>query len=158
MLTECIDTIVITTPTAIAIAVVKCRGLCLAISSINMDSRNFITIFQGLAHWCTHGHSRRGLERWGSLYHCSSRNKGADLCKSTVIKLSLTSDELALEASRLSLSSRIFARMMGEADEVASFRTHTELRRWSDMGGNYRVRSIHRTSSLPTPGLVRTTF
>jgi hypothetical protein len=115
----------------------------------------FIIYLQGLAHWCTHGHSRRGLERWGSQYHGTSRTDATDSSKSTVVNLNLSGDELAREASRLSLSSRVFARMMGEADEAAAIRTHTELRRWSG-GATMRVQAMHRTSSLPLRGLVRT--
>jgi hypothetical protein len=114
-----------------------------------------IPLDPGLAHWCTHGHSRRGLERWGSQYHGTSRTDATDSSKSTVVNLNLSGDELAREASRLSLSSRVFARMMGEADEAAAIRTHTELRRWSG-GATMRVQAMHRTSSLPLRGLVRT--
>jgi len=113
---------------------------------------------QGLTHWCTHAHSRRGLERLASSFHCKSRNAGVVLTKSSVLNLSLCGDELAKEASRLSLHSRIFARMMGEADAAALLR-HSELRRCSgDHIYRVRAQALHRSSSLPSQGLVRKTL
>mmetsp|Transcript_3411 Transcript_3411/g.5017 ORF Transcript_3411/g.5017 Transcript_3411/m.5017 type:complete len:348 (+) Transcript_3411:64-1107(+) len=93
----------------------------------------------GLAQWCTHGHSRRGLERWGSRMHGLSRGEHAEDAKTEIVKLAYVIDDmeqLRIEAEKRTRVSRIFARMMGEADSVAAKKkpSSRSLRnsRWAD--------------------------
>mmetsp|Transcript_35699 Transcript_35699/g.53219 ORF Transcript_35699/g.53219 Transcript_35699/m.53219 type:complete len:297 (+) Transcript_35699:247-1137(+) len=91
----------------------------------------------GLAQWCTHGHSRRGLERSGSRYHNSFRGVQAQDTRACALlfQSNLSREELRTEYLLRSRSARIFARLMGEADAIAATRTPTmALRRWSDLG------------------------
>ena len=79
--------------------------------------------------WATHGHSRRGLERWANSSHGKARKD--DQCI-YLVALQNTQSELqksnypnAAERLReighlLSRKSRLFAQMMGAADEYAA--------------------------------------
>jgi len=93
----------------------------------------------GLAQWCTHGHSRRGLERWGSRMHGLNRGEHAEDAKTEIVKLGDILDDmdlLRLEAEKRTRVSRIFARMMGEADAVAARKTPISRSLRSSRWGN----------------------
>eukprot|EP00543_Licmophora_paradoxa_P015315 CAMPEP_0202460944 /NCGR_PEP_ID=MMETSP1360-20130828/46714_1 /ASSEMBLY_ACC=CAM_ASM_000848 /TAXON_ID=515479 /ORGANISM="Licmophora paradoxa, Strain CCMP2313" /LENGTH=246 /DNA_ID=CAMNT_0049082807 /DNA_START=21 /DNA_END=761 /DNA_ORIENTATION=- len=125
-----------------------------------------LSLNSGLAHWCTHGHSRRGLERWSSNSLGDSRISDAGRVKKQIVngQNNFTAEELRQHYLRLSRCARIFARLMGRADAIA-MAAATSSRRWSDFGGaaalQRRRSSYQRTSSLPRqlplPGLVRAT-
>lgn len=75
---------------------------------------------KGLHGWCTHGHSRRGLERWISRLHSACRSDDASTAKSRVVHLQdMDSEELRQESLARSRTARLFARLMGEADRAA---------------------------------------
>lgn len=62
-------------------------------------------------------------------------------------------EELRRTSEDKTRTSRIMARMMGQADAVAATKQHTMMRRWSDLGSKTTGRrdSVRypRTSSLP---------
>jgi len=104
---------------------------------------------QGLAQWCTHGHSRRGLERWGSQLYAAFRGSNRSRSNSYIVSLQnqMSADGLRAESLNRTRASRLFARMMGEADATAVARSQFNplLRQWqSDMDG-FR----ERPSTLP---------
>jgi hypothetical protein len=84
---------------------------------------------QRLNMWALHGHSRRGLERWANSPHGKARKD--DQCmylqalQKTQIELQKSNYPNAAERLReighlLSRKSRLFAQMMGAADEYAA--------------------------------------
>lgn len=78
---------------------------------------------RGLTLWCRYGHSRRGLERICSRLHFESRAYAADKARAEVVRLSKTTfehDELCQVSERCTLSAKVFARMIAEADAVAA--------------------------------------
>mmetsp|Transcript_13595 Transcript_13595/g.20547 ORF Transcript_13595/g.20547 Transcript_13595/m.20547 type:complete len:249 (-) Transcript_13595:316-1062(-) len=113
----------------------------------------------GLVQWCTHGQLRRGLEKWGSKAHIA-RSKDSRVQKNAIIESELRGDDLRKISLVQSQPSRIFARLMGEADSVAA--TTENIRRWSGPPVGRmpphlppRMSSEFRSNSLPQLGLVR---
>lgn len=92
--------------------------------------------FKGLAQWCTHGHTRRGLEKAVSRRHCNFRRSLMRKANEDVCNLqTLSPPELRIEAEKRSRVARIFARMMGEADAMAArHKGNVMMRRWSGQG------------------------
>lgn len=100
---------------------------------------------KGLVPWCTHGHSRRGLERWSSKSHGNARTADAESAKAAVVAASRrharrssrrssgsavvaqNEDEIGRVSRSSSRTARIFARMMGEADAFAAAANPTPL-------------------------------
>jgi len=123
-----------------------------------------LSLDSGLMQWCAHGHSRRGLERIGSRLHAMSRSrKEAALMEMILDRCPSSLDDDKQEnwrhqIEKITRTSRIFARMIGEADAVAATRQDTYMRRWSDLGSrtanNRQMEQaysnpFHRIRSLP---------
>jgi hypothetical protein len=78
---------------------------------------------QSLCLWCQYGHSRRGLERIASPLHETTRSNTINTFRKRIVKLSQLSadaEEIHLASEKGSLSSTIFARMIGIADAQAA--------------------------------------
>lgn len=93
--------------------------------------------------WCVYGHSRRGLERYGSILQAERRRMSEVSLVETIRNFSYSADEEVLRniIEKQTRASRIFARMIGLADEVAVTRQNTYLRRWSDLGSRHMHQS-----------------
>eukprot|EP00546_Thalassionema_frauenfeldii_P018500 CAMPEP_0178902388 /NCGR_PEP_ID=MMETSP0786-20121207/4575_1 /TAXON_ID=186022 /ORGANISM="Thalassionema frauenfeldii, Strain CCMP 1798" /LENGTH=233 /DNA_ID=CAMNT_0020573645 /DNA_START=97 /DNA_END=794 /DNA_ORIENTATION=- len=94
----------------------------------------------GIMQWCVYGHSRRGLERYGSMLQAESRRMSELSLVETIRNFPYSADEeevLRNKIEKQTRASRIFARMIGLADEVAVTRQNTYLRRWSDFGSRH---------------------
>ncbi|KAI2502550.1 hypothetical protein MHU86_11897 [Fragilaria crotonensis] len=92
----------------------------------------------GLALWCAHGHSRRGLERSGSALHSCRRFERARRLHRAIVdesKQGVDDEELRRISEQQTLLPKLMARMLGEAD-AAAVQTlgNTFMRRWSDLG------------------------
>lgn len=93
---------------------------------------------QGLALWCAHGHSRRGLERSGSSLHSCRRSERIRRSHRTIVdesKQGVDDEELRRISEQETLLPKLMARMLGEADAAAVKTLGTSfMRRWSDLG------------------------
>ncbi len=75
---------------------------------------------QELQDWCQYGHCKRGLERLSSQSHNEARSQAVKEARSRVVAMKGCDALLIQETSEyLSRTSRIFARLMGQADADA---------------------------------------
>lgn len=75
---------------------------------------------QELMDWSRFGHCKRGLERWSSKLHNAARSEVVTELRRTVLEMNGCDLQLIrYESERLSRVSRIFARLMGQADAEA---------------------------------------
>jgi hypothetical protein len=81
-----------------------------------------IQIDQNLLDWCRFGHSWRGLERASSVAHNEARTHIAQKARSVVfdMELDMDADVIGRAYERASRSSKVFARVMGEADAMVN--------------------------------------
>jgi hypothetical protein len=76
---------------------------------------------QDLVDWCRYGHSRRGMERWFCKAHKEIRADTTSKARRRILEMQRCDDDFLRRISeRFSRSSRIFARLIGEADAKAA--------------------------------------
>lgn len=76
---------------------------------------------QALVDWCIHGHCKRGLEQWSSTTHHALRRMAATKARDRVISIQTHCDALLIQqiSERSTRTSRVFARLLGQADADA---------------------------------------
>jgi hypothetical protein len=83
-----------------------------------------VQVHQDLLDWCRFGHSWRGLERSSCVMHNDARTEVAKNARCVVFEMmkrgNLDARVIRRYYERASRSSKIFARIMGEADALAS--------------------------------------
>lgn len=123
-----------------------------AVSLNKSAPERFVTLplDQGfLNQWCNYGDSRRGLEKWVSRAHETTREKIARKARSKVVALSMsgaTPEEICVASRKASVASVLFAIMMANADARAVLNLHSECRPSMDLS----TRQSHLTL-LSTP-------
>lgn len=79
-----------------------------------------IKVPEELTDWCRYGHLKRGLERWSSNSHNSARGYSVSKARKRITEMN-ANDIIFVrqESERNSRTSRVFARLMGQADANA---------------------------------------
>lgn len=93
-------------------------------SSLRAELGN-IRVDQGLLDWCRFGHSWRGLERASSVAHNEARMSVAQKARAIVLESkdainAMDADVIQNAYEQASRSSKIFARVLGEADAMVN--------------------------------------